>query len=63
MSETKEQQECLYCHDKPWLLMSFEDDDGNGDADVYVDGGSLIVDVNGKTGIYIHYCPMCGREL
>lgn len=63
MNETKEQQRCAYCHSNSRLLMSFEDDDGNGDADVYVDGRNLIVDVTDKAGIYIKYCPMCGRRL
>ena len=57
MNETEEQQRCAYCHSNPRLLMSFEDDDGNGDADVYVDGRSLIIDVTDKAGIYINYCP------
>lgn len=63
MNETEEQQRCAYCHSNPRLLMSFEDDDGNGGADVYVDGRNLIVDVTDKAGIYINYCPKCGRKL
>lgn len=63
MSKTEKQQECAYCHSNPRLLMSFEDDDGNGEADIYVDGRTLIVDVDDKAGIYINYCPKCGRKL
>ena len=65
MTETKDQQECQYCHDKIFW--------GNDSA-----GGSVTAGIDGKNSklwtmdpfntdnnleAEINYCPLCGRKL
>lgn len=59
MSETKKQQECIYCHGDSELIMS----ETFGGADVYVSGNMLKVYAIYTRGALINYCPMCGRKL
>lgn len=58
MSETKEQQECPYCHGDGVVI--------NGDyMQIEIDGQSRAIAAYGdrKAMLLINYCPMCGRKL
>ena len=60
MNETKEQQECNYCHGESLPIMSMDDGD---EADVWVSGRSLEVSTIDTSGAFINFCPKCGRKL
>lgn len=61
MSETEKQKTCRYCHgNAPKQIMDVD----NGDlVDVWVLGHTLMVEEIDMPGVYIGYCPMCGRKL
>lgn len=60
MSENEKQQECRYCHGDSSFIMDTED---FGEANIWVSENSLKVTVVDTCGVYIKYCPMCGRKL
>lgn len=59
MSEN-EQQKCNYCHGDSLPIMNMDDGD---EADVWVSGITLEVSVIDTCGVYINFCPKCGRKL
>ncbi len=57
--ETEQQKNCIYCHGDPAMIM---DSEYEGVA-VWVSGNSLMALVDDACGVYINYCPKCGRKL